>query len=218
MTQSALLSPQDEDWRRFRNLTSMVNHWDRPGWTPGRRAYYWYLTFDSASLQQLAAKCQTALRLPYLDPVPLNELHLTLPRVGWADEISPEEANAVAQAAIPIASQLQPFGLTVGPVAGSAGAVRFSVSPWEPVFTLHNGLRDAIRTVRGEVCSEGEFRPHVGVSYCNSAVSPTALIDALEKLRSLPPVEVTVTKADLVLLWRRGRTYTWSTVRSLTLG
>jgi 2'-5' RNA ligase len=196
----------------------MVNHWQRPGWTPGRQAYYWYLTFDSIDLERLAKHCQDRLRLPYLDPVPLEELHLTLPRVGWSDEISADVAEAVADAATAACTHMRPFILNVGPLAGSAGAVRLSVSPWEPVMTLYHGLQDAIHAVRGDTNDEGEFRPHIGVAYSNSAVSTDPLIGAIHPLRELPTVDVTVTKADLVLLRRRGRTYTWSTVRSLPLG
>jgi hypothetical protein len=43
-----------DDWQRFRAVTSTVNHWNRPGWSLGREAYYWYLTFDSLQLARLA--------------------------------------------------------------------------------------------------------------------------------------------------------------------
>jgi 2'-5' RNA ligase len=218
VTGPATLSPQDEDWIRFRDLSSMVDHWERPGWTPGRQAYYWYLTFDSSDLERLAKDCQDHLRLPYLDPVPLDELHLTLPRVGWSDEISAEVANAVADAAATTCARMRPFMLSVGPLAGSAGAVRLSVGPWEPVMALYDTLRRAIRAVRGGASDEGEFRPHIGVAYSNRAIPTDSLVSAISPLRELPTVDVAVTKADLVLLRRRGRTYTWSTVRSLSLG
>jgi len=32
----APLWPQEEDWQRFYAIETMVNHWDRPDWWPGR--------------------------------------------------------------------------------------------------------------------------------------------------------------------------------------
>jgi 2'-5' RNA ligase len=217
VTQPSTLSPRDEDWRRFRQVTSMVDHWDRPNWTPNKQAYYWYLTFDSAELRQLAGYCQDRLRLPYLDPVPLDGLHLTLPKVGWSDEMSFDDVDAVTAVAMRSCADLRPFTLTVGPLAGSNGAVRFSVSPWEPVVALHRRLQGAVRTVRGISGKEAEFRPHVGIAYCNSTITAEDLIAAVEPLRNLPPVEVAVSRVELVLLRREDHTYKWSTAHSLAL-
>jgi 2'-5' RNA ligase len=212
------LSQQDEDWQRFRRLAFTTNHWDRPNWTPGRQAYYWYLTFDSAELRTLAHHCQSRLRLPYLDLVPLDGLHLTLPKVGWSDEVPSEDAGSVAAAALRACSDLEPFTLTVGPLAGSAGAVRFSVAPWEPVIAIYQRLRESVRTVRNEGCKDSEFRPHVGIPYCNDAVPADPLGEAIAPLRSLPSVDIMVTHVDLVLLRREGQAYKWSTIHSLPLG
>src|SRR5262249_24542363 len=100
MTGPSTISPQDEDWQRFRSIHSIVNHWRRPGWNRRRQAYYWYLTFDSPELRVMAEYCQRHLRVPYLDPVPSSDLHLTLPKVGWSDQLSHDEADAVATAAL----------------------------------------------------------------------------------------------------------------------
>lgn len=217
MTQGSTLSPQHEDWLRFAELTSMKDHWDRPGWTPDRQAYYWYLTFSSPDLRELAGYCQDQLRLSYLDPVPLDGLHLTLPKIGWSDELSADEVDLVAAAGMRSCADLEPFTLTVGPLAGSPGAVRFSVAPWEPVVKLHQRLQKAVRTVRGAACKEAEFRPHIGIAYCNSKVPAEELITAVESLRGLPPVDVQVSQVELVLLRREDHIYKWSTVHTVPL-
>lgn len=211
------LSPQDEDWQRFCAVETMVNHWDRPDWWPGREAYYWYLTFDSPELRDMAAACQERLRLPYLDPVPLDGLHLTLPKVGWTDEVTEDEAHLVADEAARLTADFPPFELTVGPLAGSKGAVRFSVSPWEPVVELASRLRRASNAIAYMRADEGEFRPHIGIAYCNSPAPADSLRMLVRDLRSMQPAAVQIVSVNLVVLWRASCSYAWSILRSIPL-
>jgi 2'-5' RNA ligase len=206
-----------DDWQRFRDVTSMVDHWNRPGWSPGREAYYWYLTFDSLQLARLARRCQNDLKLSYLDPVPLNGLHLTLPKIGWSDEVTDDEVRRITETAREACSELQEFRLSVGPLSGSRGAVRFSVTPWRPLQSLSERLKNAVRAVRGTNCKESEFRPHIGIAYCNQVVPTDELMARITRLRSLPPVEVTVDRVNLVRLRRQDNTYVWSTISKLPL-
>ncbi|WP_369335524.1 2'-5' RNA ligase family protein [Dactylosporangium aurantiacum] len=193
----------------------MQNHWDRPGWTPGRRAYYWYLTWDSPDLRDLAEQCQSQLELPYLDPVPLDALHLTMPKLAWEDEISPAEVQAVIRRATQHCASSKSFTLKAGPLAGSPGAVRFSVTPWDPVLDLYQRLRLANLADRTD--DSVPFRPHIGVAYCNSRQTPDLLIPKVQALRELPTVELYTASVDLVLLRREGRTYRWSTCATVPL-
>jgi 2'-5' RNA ligase len=136
-------------------------------------------------------QCLSQLDLPYLDPVRLDKLHLTLPRIGWADELTSESVGSVARTAEETCSGIHPFTLSIGPLAGSAGAVRFSVSPWDPLFTLRDALLRAIRCALGAECQEDGYRPHVGIAYCNSPVPATPLVKAIEPLRALRPLTST---------------------------
>ncbi|MFF5082506.1 2'-5' RNA ligase family protein [Actinoplanes sp. NPDC000266] len=198
----------------------MVDHWDRPGWSANREAYYWYLTFDQPDLVQLAAACQDQLRLPYLDPVPLNALHLTLPRVGWTDQITEEQVDRVVETAKNQCADLSEFRLTIGPLSGSPGAVRFSVSPWDPVLALYERLRSSVTAALSEEYLEPafEFRPHIGIAYCNTPIPPMYLVSAVSKLRVLPPISVMVKQVELVRLRRENKSYLWSTVEAIALG
>jgi 2'-5' RNA ligase len=196
----------------------MIDHWNRPGWFPGREAYYWYLTFDSLQLARLAKQCQNDLKLSYLDPVPLNSLHLTLPKIGWSDEITDDELRRITETARELCLELRKFRLNVGPLSGSRGAVRFSVSPWRPLQSLSERLRSAVTSVRGTNCNEPEFRPHIGIAYCNQVIPTDELMTRIERLRSLPPVEVAVDRVKLVRLRRQDKTYAWSTISKLPLG
>jgi len=201
----ALINRADEDWQRFQQVTSMTNHWDRPGWTPGREAYFWYLTFDSPQLRDLAEQCQQQLQRDYLDPVPLGGLHLTLARIGWADQVTDDQLQAASNRAHELCRETVPFILSAGPLAGSSGAVRFSVTPWEPLTRLHHELSNPTA-----VAGRSAFRPHIGIAYCNQAVPAGPLIAAIRSLRRLAPVDVPVSYIDLVRLHREHRAYAWS--------
>ncbi|WP_219502084.1 2'-5' RNA ligase family protein [Nonomuraea ceibae] len=217
MTETRELSPQDEDWRRFSSLSIMKNHWENPRWTAGREAYYWYLCLDSPKLREVTEYCQRRLPHRFLDPVPLDALHLTLPKLGWVDQISRDDLSAIADVARSSCASLQPFNMTIGPISGSPGAVRFSVDPWRTVVALREQLLAAVESVRGAQRDQ-EFRPHVGIAYCNDEVEAEPLIEAVAPLRELPTVEIGVSKVELVRLRREGRTYRWSVVETVSLG
>lgn len=70
------------DQAAFDALDEMADHWSRPGWSDGARAYYWLLAFrDEPALSSLALRCQEALTPLSLDPVPVEWLHVTLSAV-----------------------------------------------------------------------------------------------------------------------------------------
>ena len=105
----------------FCDLDVLTDHWDRPGWTPGRRSYHWFITLgNQPALIDLAQRCQQALASFELDPVAPESLHLTLCRVGFTDEVTEEQARSVAEAARQRVRALGPFQLTVRQTDGGA--------------------------------------------------------------------------------------------------
>lgn len=203
-----------EDWRRYAQLGQLVNHWDRPGWTPGRHSYHWLIGLDDGALRELAAHCQAQLAdLSQLDPVPLSSLHITLQRAGFADEISRNNALAIAEAARELCRSLSPFVLRVGPLAGSAGAVRFSAGPHEAVRQVRDSVRTAIVQVHGpgDLTSERPtpFLPHVSIAYCHERGPAQPLVGRVARLRALGAVMVSVSAVQLVEMWREDRAYRW---------
>ncbi|ABW10842.1 conserved hypothetical protein [Parafrankia sp. EAN1pec] len=221
MTTARTADPVADDWHRFAGLDRLDNHWDRPGWTPGRRSYHWMLTFEDATeLHVLADRCQRQLRLPALDPVPPDGLHLTLQRLAFTDQISRADVDrAVEQTHIRLAG-VEPFSLTMGPLAGSSGAVRFSVLPWAPVVAVRDRIIEATTAVLGPAAVAAKphgFRPHVGIAYCNSQTDAYPIVSAVRGLRGLPPVRVAVGDVALVELRREERAYRWDTVARVHL-
>jgi 2'-5' RNA ligase len=207
-----------EERERFRNIRQLRNHWSRP---IAPRSYYWYLTFENhPQLHSLAMQCQEEIAFPYYDLTPLASLHLTLDRISFYDEISPDQLRAIELAALRSCRDIQPFTLSIGPLGGTRGALGFSVFPSQPI----QNLRDTFRQATLSVCPEAPvkcsaFHPHIAIAYANSDGIPAAeAVAAAEKLNDRSFLEITIDAGALVLLERHQRSYEWQTVSRVPLG
>ncbi|MFE1476590.1 2'-5' RNA ligase family protein [Streptomyces cyaneofuscatus] len=210
----------DHDWRAFTAVERMTNHWARPGWPEGFRAYYWMLTFpDADELTSRARQCQDALAHLGMDRVPDDGLHVTLARIGSADQVSNDQLHLLADLAERV--PLTAFEVVAHPMAGSRGAVRFTLAPWSPLIRLHAALSEVGRRANvpgGKPTSA--FRPHLGVQYSNRERPAAPVIESVARLRSLEPVSLEIDHVDLVELWRTTEplpAYRWRVVRSVSL-
>ncbi|MGW5689610.1 2'-5' RNA ligase family protein [Streptomyces asiaticus] len=212
-----LASIAAHDWTAFSTLEEMTDHWSRPGWADGSRACYWMLTFPGTpTLADLTARCQKELDTLELDMVPPDGLHITLARVGTPDAVSLRQLEALTRGAardLPDA-----FTLRVMPLAGSQGAVRFSVGPWTPLVRLHAALAKAGRT-EGLAPRKptSVFRPHLSLAYNNRRRPAGPVVDVVASLRALPAVDIEVAEVRLVELCRVGVTYRWDVLENLPL-
>lgn len=208
----------DPDWAAFSGLNHMKNHWDRAGWHPGRTAYYWYLTFpDEHVIHSLAAECQEVISGPHFDLVPTSELHMTLERVEFADDIPHSDLIAVQRLADESFDDFAPFDMTIGPLAGSAGAISFSASPWARIAELRQRLVTATRAAGYALDVPNSFRPHVGIAYCNQVVAAQPIVEQVASLRALPRATVHVHDVALVELTRNQRSYSWNVIHRVPL-
>ncbi|MBO2459849.1 2'-5' RNA ligase family protein [Actinomadura violacea] len=204
------------DWEAFRQVAQMRDHWSRPGWYPGRRAYYWMLTFpDEPELLAMAHRCQSAIAPLGLDLIPDDGLHITLTRIAEAG--TPRaRLDALAEHAaeqIPTA-----FELSFGPLAGSPGAVRFSVVPWRPLVELHAVLAHANLRAGVDVGTPtARFRPHLGIAYSNRVRPAAPIIETVAILREAEPVLTQVVSVELVELRREASTYKWDVLHRVPL-
>lgn len=206
------------DWQAFRAVEHMQNHWDRPGWTDARRSYHWMLSFhDALAVRQLAAQCQHHLDLPGIDLVPLDALHLTIGRAGFTDEIKVSTVRHLVEIARSSCAELTAFDLSVGPLTGSRGALRFSVAPWSPLLNLHRALSAATQDVLGtaERLQTEYFRPHLSIAYTHKPVAVAGLIPRLVELRAIPPIVATIEAASLVELRRENQSYRYDELARL---
>lgn len=211
-----LQSVAHHDWAAFCRLDEMTSHWDRPGWSPTTRAYYWMLTFTADAFAGQLDLCRKAIKHLPFDPIDDDGLHLTLGRAGLAGDVEHPELERLAHRArdgMPSA-----FGLSAAPITASRGAVRYSVAPWTPVLALHEHLSQA-GTAAGlqPLKPTSRLRPHIGIAYCAQALAARHVREALTPLRAHPPVTLLVDRVELVLLRREPAAYRWDTVYSLPL-
>lgn len=205
------------DWSAFAGIERMSNHWDRPGWGPGKRSFYWMITFAGArELADEALWCQRELSAFGLDPVPTDGLHITLNKIGPTGQVCREQLDELAHG---VRGTLGgPLRLLAHPMAGSRGAVRFTVTPWTGLVSLHAALARAGE--RAGVPGGAEtalFRPHLGILYHNCDRPAVDLIEAVAALRDRAPVEVVVDSVQLVELRRQDRAYRWEIVHEVAL-
>jgi 2'-5' RNA ligase len=201
----------------FHEFQSLRNHWARP---VGPRGYYWYLTFDGyPELYTLVMQCQQAIAFPYYDLTPLHELHLTIDRIGYADDLKPGQLAVIEHAATRACQKVPPLTLTIGSLGGSRGAVGFSALPAEPIRSLRDTLRAATVSVYPEApVDRSEFYPHITIAYSNSEGIPAKeVIAAVRGLRAAASVTLSVKEAAIVLLERRQRSYTWHVITRIQL-
>lgn len=204
------------DWQAFANVTHMVNHWERPGWRPGTRAFYWMLIPDSEPFIAQVLECQRTLSHLRFDAVGRANLHLTLGRIGDASTVSQaalRNLGAEARDVVPAS-----FDLAAIPLTASTGAIRYSVAPWDPILELHAAL--GVAGKRHGVIQDrsvASLRPHIGIAYCNRPFSADAVRADLFPLRSLPPVLMRMCNVQLVELRRIGNSYIWTTIHRIPL-
>jgi 2'-5' RNA ligase len=204
------------------HVAQMRDHWWwRPGWRVGRRFYTWFLTFEGQQdVHRLARVYQDRLDAPNLDLVPLEWLHLTMQGVGFVDEVSEEDAEAIASAAQARCAKLEPFTCTLGPARVASEAVMLDVAPTEPVHELRKVLRAAVAQVwsADRVPETGkEFIPHMSLAYSNTVAWAAPVVTLIEGV-SAPPANMTVTAAQLLMLHRDARVYQWEVFATIGLG
>jgi hypothetical protein len=104
------------------------------------------------------------------------------------------------------------------PLAGSRGAVRLTLTPWEPLVRLHAALVAANASVGLPAMKPTTlFRPHLSLAYNNRPRPAGPVIETVAGLRSLPSVELSVADVQLVELRRCGAEYRWDVLASLPL-
>lgn len=205
------------DWAAFAGIKRMTSHWARPGWSPGQHAYYWMLTFpDSPALLSEAQHCQREIACPALDLIPADGLHVTSVRIGKTDAVRANQIKTLAQRA---RSRLgDPFPMTVHPLSGSRGAVRFSITPWAPLVRMHAALSALGHSVGvpGGTPTRA-YRPHLGIAYSNRDRPADSLIQQVSLLRDRPAITLVVDHVDLVELRREDRVYRWDLLHRVPL-
>lgn len=210
-------------WEEFGRLERLVNHWWwRPGWSVGRSFYTWHLTFDDATatpLHELVGQLQERLAdVEGLDLIPHRWLHLTMQGLGFTDEVSDDDVEAITRTAAERLAAVPAFELTLGPIQADDEATGLLVRPWDAVNAVRDGIRSGIAEVWDEVPENPEFHPHVSIAYSNADVPTGPLRERVAPLRDIAPVTVPIKGAQLIRLNRDNQMYEWETVAEVALG
>lgn len=200
----------------------MSNHWWwRPGWRLGRSFYAWHLTFDQEpDLHRLAEEYADALAVPGLDVIPVRWLHLTMQGVGFTDEVSTADADAIAEAARRRLAQVEPFEVVIQPTVIEPEVIRTDVTPAESIVHVRSAVRAAIADVWDVdrvPDPESGFIPHVSLAYSNSD-GPAAPIIAAAQSVQVKPARATIREAQMIVLNRDNRQYQWTNYAAAPLG
>ncbi|WP_285500439.1 2'-5' RNA ligase family protein [Actinokineospora sp. NBRC 105648] len=201
----------------------MRDHWWwRPGWAVGRSFYTWHITFEgNAGASSLVRHYAPLLdNFRQLDQVGIAGLHLTVQGLGFADEVSIEDANLIAVASRHRLALLEPFSVRIGPAHIDPETVQMHVAPTEPLNEVRLVLREAIAEVWGHANvpeREEKFQPHVTLAYSNAEWSSESLASALA---GFPPLSVTmsVDRVSLINLNRDRKRYEWVELSSVSIG
>jgi 2'-5' RNA ligase len=193
----------------------MRDHWWwRPGWRAGRSMYTWHVIFENQpGLHELVKGYQRALApLPGLDLIPIRWLHLTMQGIGFTDEVAPQDAADIAEAARKRLTACQPVSLSIGPAMVDPEAILLHVSPPGALNPVRAGLRGAIADIRGgsRVPETETWTPHISIAYSNSDGPAAPYADAISTVTSAP-VDLTVSAVDLIQLSRDTHLYQWTT-------
>jgi 2'-5' RNA ligase superfamily protein len=181
--------------------------------------YTWHFTFDAhPAVRDLAARYQARLAgLPGLDVVPVRWLHLTTQGVGFTDEVSDSDVEAIIGTARQRLAGLSPAEVTLGPARVTDEAILLDVTHAGGLRAVREGLRAAISDVWSpdRVPDAAEWTPHVSVAY-SSTTSPAgpyaaALADCADSAQCL------IGAVQLIVLGRDEHVYEWTTRADIEL-
>ncbi|GAA4714615.1 2'-5' RNA ligase superfamily protein [Promicromonospora umidemergens] len=213
-------------WEEFVRLERLVNHWRwRPDWSVGRSFYTWSLTFDDATavlLHDLVARLQDGpVGVGSLEPIPHRWLHLTMQGLGFTDEVSDDDVDAIPRAATKRLATVPAFDLSLGLIEADDEATGLLVRPWSAVSAVRDNIQvDVVDVVDvwDEVPERPEFYPHVSIAYSNADFPIGRIREQVALLRDLDSVAIPITTVQLIRLNRDNQMYEWEVVADVPLG
>ncbi|MWA02335.1 2'-5' RNA ligase family protein [Actinomadura sp. LD22] len=199
----------------------MNDHWWwRPGVRPGRRLLVWHiLPDDQTEARDLARQCQDKLAgLEGLDLIPSEWLHVTTQIVGFDDEITPAEADAMTAGVAERFAALSPVDVSLARVWLHSEAIMLGIEPPRALDPVRTAIRDAVAgSVRvHQLADEPNWTPHMSVAYSNTEGPATPVIKALDLHPD--PAPLRVSEVHLVAQERVGRLYRWERRAAVPLG
>ncbi|MFK4083348.1 2'-5' RNA ligase family protein [Kribbella sp. NPDC020789] len=208
----------------YRHADELVDHWWwRPGWQVGTRFYAWHInTFeDAVPLHSLAAQYQAELStVAGLDMIPRQWLHMTMQGVGFVEDVSSAQVDALLAAARARLGEVEPVRARFQRPVVRPEAVILPPEPVEPIQQIRYVVRAAIADVFGAdgvpEAAEG-YLPHISVAYVSTPQSAAPTLEAISRVTP-DPVDLTVRAVSLIEMHRDNRMYEWQTIEAVPLG
>lgn len=193
----------------------------RPDWTRARPRLCWYLTFQARQLRAaLTDVLQVVADVPWLHPVPVEWVHLTVCEVASVERLGKPVLRDLAKHAQRALTSFQAMAVSLGPLTTLPGAVVLAASPLHELRELEDALFSASVDVLGNdhvADRQQPFWPHVSLGYANRRVAREE-VDAL--LSRLPAVstDVAVHHATLAEVTRTRGHYRWTVAADVAFG
>jgi 2'-5' RNA ligase len=198
------------------HATQLHNHWYwRPGHRPGRPFYTWHLTFDGQhDLHRLVTEYHQVLRdVPGLDLVPIPWLHITMQGIGFVDEVSDTDRDAIIKAANRRLAIISAPTVTFRHVTIRPEAVTLYPHPAESVRAIRAEIREAIADVWGTSHvpeTADKYQPHLSIAYVNSEAESSHVAETLS-VKNYDPVRLVLKFASCIAIQRANHLYHWDT-------
>ncbi|HWQ28856.1 MAG TPA: 2'-5' RNA ligase family protein [Dehalococcoidia bacterium] len=201
----------DEAWRWFEDGGDIVvadDAWAE-SWAHGRAQYLTFLArVEDAGTLALAERAQERLaRVAGVVPFSRDYLHVTLAAVGFQvlrlarpDEVTRDQAIALAERAVPLFQGTAPATFRVGPVNVLNEAIVLELyddGRWD-------ALRRAVNALIGRPAGAPAL-PHVTIARCVEPPDREELLAALRSLRAQPgDARFSVRRIEFVRAWLVG--------------
>jgi 2'-5' RNA ligase len=211
------------DWTH-QHADQLTDHWWwRPGWKLGTRFYAWHInTFeDAAPLHRLAAGYQAELsRVPGLNMIPQPWLHLTMQGVGFVEDVTADQVDALLRAARTRLGELDPVKARFHRPVIRPEAIALPPDPVVPVQEIRHTVRAAIGDVFGPDAvpdSADGYQPHISLAYVSTPQPASTTLDAINRVTT-DPADLTINAVSLIEMHRDDRMYEWRTIEAVPLG
>ena len=183
-------------------------------------AVCWHLLLGAhAEVRAAAESARRRLeRFDGLHMTPPQWLHVTVLRIGAADQVTEEAMEQMLASARAALARTPPVTVTLGRVLYHPEAIALRVSPAPALAPVLAAARAATREALG-IDAEGwaeEWAPHLTLCY-STAEQPAAPVIA-ELGRSLPACEVTIGEMSLVVQDGPEHLWNWRVAGSVPLG
>jgi hypothetical protein len=173
-------------------------------------------------LHKLVAGYRTALGgIHGIDPVPPPWLHLTMQGIGFTNEVSNAELNAVTDGLMKRFARISPPVVTFARPTVQTEAIYLPATPAPPVDELRRTAYSVIEKALGlgRVSYVNRYRPHVSIAYISAPGPAMPIIDALRQTAAIDnPVTVTIRAASVLTFHRDNQMYEWTSAVRVPIG